>query len=64
MTLSWGHKDIEAKGQQYHVGARFEALFMSVFMAASEFSCNFFFFQSNLCSMWEGDNIYSDGKNI
>ena len=35
MTLGQGHKDPEAKGQLYHVGARFEALIMGVLMAAS-----------------------------
>ena len=42
MTLGLGHKDLEAKGQLYHVGARFEALCKGVLMAASDFSCNFF----------------------
>ena len=30
MTLGLGHKDLEAKGQLYHVGARFEALGMGL----------------------------------
>ena len=36
-----GHKDLEAKGQLYHVGTRFEALFTGVLMEASDSSCNF-----------------------
>ena len=35
-------KDLEAKGQLYHVGARFEALFMGVLTAVSNLGCIFF----------------------
>ena len=35
-------KDLEAKGQLYHVRSHFEALCKGVLMAASDFSCNFF----------------------
>ena len=42
MTLGLGHKDLEAKGQLYQVGVRFEDLFKGVLTAASDFSCNFF----------------------
>ena len=42
MTLGQGHKDLETKGQLYHVGARFEALCKGVLMAASDFSGIFF----------------------
>ena len=42
MALSWGHKDMEAKGQLYQVGARFEALFMGILTAASNLGCIFF----------------------
>ena len=42
MALRQGHKDLEAKGQLSHEGARFEALCKGVLMAASDFSCNFF----------------------
>ena len=41
MTLSWGHEDLEAKGQLYHLGAHFEALFVGIFRAASDISCIF-----------------------
>ena len=37
-----GPKDLEAKGQLYHVGVCFEALCMGHLMAFSDFSCNFF----------------------
>ena len=33
----WDHKDLEAKGQLYHVGARFEALFKGVFQRCVQF---------------------------
>ena len=42
MTLAKGHKDLEAKGQLYHVGASFEAFCEGVLKAASDFSCKFF----------------------
>ena len=42
MTLSLGHKDLEAKGQLYQVGACFEALFMGVLTAVSNLGCIFF----------------------
>ena len=43
MTLGLGLKDLEAKGQLYHVGTRFKALIIGVsIVVASEFSCNFF----------------------
>ena len=41
MTLGKGHKDLEAKGQLYHVGARFKALCKGILEAASDFSFNF-----------------------
>ena len=44
MAPSQGHKDLEAKGQIYEVGAHLEALFMSVLMAASNSGCIFFRF--------------------
>ena len=37
-----GHKDLEAKGQLYHVRARFKALCEGALVAASDFSCKFF----------------------
>ena len=39
---SYDHKDLEAKGQLYYVGARFEALFMGVLTAVSYLGCIFF----------------------
>ena len=42
MTLGYGHKDIEARGQLYHLGAGFEALCEGVLMAALDISCIFF----------------------
>ena len=44
MTLGQDHKDPEGKGQLCHVGARFEALWEGVLMAAFDFSCNFFLY--------------------
>ena len=44
MTLGLGHKDLEAKGQLYHVGARFEALCEGILMSALDFSCNLFLY--------------------
>ena len=35
-------KDLEAKGQLCHVVAHFKALFMGIFMAVTDFSCNCF----------------------
>ena len=37
------HKDLDAKGQLYRVGARFEALSMGVLRAVSDLGCIFFF---------------------
>ena len=42
MALSYGHKDLEPKGQLYQVGAHFEALFMGVLTAVSNLGCIFF----------------------
>ena len=36
------HKDLDAKGQLYRVGARFEALSMGVLRAVSDLGCIFF----------------------
>ena len=49
---SLDHKDIEAMGQLYHVGARFEALCKGVLMAASDFSYIFFSYPNLwICTM-------------
>ena len=37
--LTMPNKDLEPKGQLYHVGARFKVLFFGVLMAASDLSC-------------------------
>ena len=55
------HKDLEAKGQLYHVGARFEALCKGVLIAASDFSCNFFrilTFGFEQCGLFIRDMFY------
>ena len=44
LNLQWPHMDLEAKGQLYQVGARFETLFMGVLTATSNLGCNFFRF--------------------
>ena len=44
MTLGWGHKELEAKGQVYHAWprARLETLFMGVLMAVLDLGCIYF----------------------